>query len=442
MIDQIVKRDGRLVPFTREKISQAIFSAAVAVGGHDRSVAEHVANDVLARLEARQEPDTYPTVEEVQDIVEKCLIEGGHAKTAKAYIIYRYEHTLKRAGRRSLTYSSENIPYRKLWQALSWAVDRRLTSLADIRAMTEGGRFGELVETSEEFYRYELEEAVSRILERMGELKIIIVTGPSSSGKTTTTSKVSERLAAHGYTLHTLNVDNYYYDLSKQPRDLHGDYDYETPQAIELDLIAQHLEELLEGKCVQVPHYDFKKGRRTGVSQELRIGERDLILIDSLHGMYEGMTGHIPRERKFALYIETLAQLKDAQNRFVRWTDLRLLRRMVRDGQFRNHNPRQTLLHWHYVRRSELRHITPRSRDADVVVNSSLLYELPILKHRLGHLFPDFVQELGGDSEREDAYGRALRVSELFQEITAWTDESVVPRDSVFREFIGGGPIT
>jgi uridine kinase len=111
---------------------------------------------------------------------------------------------------------------------------------------------------------------------------------------------------------------------------------------------------------------------------------------------------------------------------------------MVRDAQFRNYDPRQTLLHWHYVRRSELRHITPRSREADAIVNSALPYELPILKHRLGHLFPGFVAELSEDLERGDAYERAVRVAELFREIPSWSDESIVPRFSLMREFIGG----
>jgi uridine kinase len=438
MIERIVKRDGSVVPFRREKITHAIFSAAVAVGGHDRSIAERVTDDVVSRLEAREEADTALTVEEVQDIVEKCLIERGHTRTAKAYIIYRYEHALKRERRQSLTYSADNIPYRKLWQTLSWAVDHRVTSLRDIREMTEGGRFPELLALSEEFYNAELDDAVTRILQNIGEVKIVIVSGPSASGKTTTTTKIGERLRERGYSLVTLNVDNYYHDLAKQPRDAFGDYDYETPQALDLPLLSRHLEELLAGRTVPVPFYDFKKGARAGTSQDLRVGEKDIILIDSLHGMFEEMTQGVPAERKFRLYIETLAQLKDAAGRFVRWTDLRLLRRMVRDAQFRNYDPRQTLLHWHYVRRSELRYITPRSREADVIVNSAMPCELPLMKHRLGHLFPRFVSELAADPERGDAFERASRVQELFGEITAWSDESVVPRFSLLREFLGG----
>ena len=119
MADMIIKRDGRAVPFDKEKITSAVYRAAVACGGKDRKESERITENVLAMLSARREARTFPTVEEVQDLVEKALIERGHARTAKAYIVYRYEHALKRAGRESLTYSSENIPYRKLWEALS-----------------------------------------------------------------------------------------------------------------------------------------------------------------------------------------------------------------------------------------------------------------------------------------------------------------------------------
>jgi anaerobic ribonucleoside-triphosphate reductase len=146
MIETIVKRDGRLVPFDPRKITFAILRAAVAVGGRDQELAGRITDRVVAELERRRRqtaeealPASPPSVEEVQDTVEKMLIEGGHAKTAKAYILYRYEHSLKRSKKESLTYSSENIPYRKLWEALSWALDKRCYSLSQLdEAVLEG----------------------------------------------------------------------------------------------------------------------------------------------------------------------------------------------------------------------------------------------------------------------------------------------------------------
>jgi uridine kinase len=442
MIDKITKRDGRVVPFDREKITTAVYRAAVAVGGRDRETAQRVTDDALALLEARQFAGTYPSVEEVQDLVEKALIERGHARTAKAYIVYRYEHALKRAGRESLTYSSENIPYRKLWEALSWATDNGCVSLGQLAACIEAGRFAELVRASDEFYESELAAAAERMLARRDELKVIIVAGPSSSGKTTTTIKVRERLAAAGIATVPLTVDNYFFDLEAHPKVGEDDYDYETPQALDLSLINEHLEKLIEGKTVEVPRYDFKTGRRQGTSGSLALAGGEVLLIDSLHGLFADMTAAVPEDRKFRLYIETLSQMKGRDSRFIRWADVRMLRRVARDMQFRNYSPRQTIRHWHLVRRSELRYIVPELRRAHAIVNSFLPYELPVMKGRLqGHLAP-LVREFEGNPEREDARERSLRALAMFDEIPAVTDESLVPPHSLLREFIGGSAYT
>ena len=185
MLDKIVKRDGRIVPFDRDKITFAVLQAAVALGGRDRSTAEQVTAAVIKMLE-KAIAASYPTVEEVQDLVEKVLIERGHAKTAKAYIVYRYEHALKRAGKKSLIYSSDNIPYFKLWETLSWAVDHNCVTLEQISRTIEQGRMATLIRDSEDYYQQELAKAKEKLLERLEQIRIIIIAGPSSSGKTTT----------------------------------------------------------------------------------------------------------------------------------------------------------------------------------------------------------------------------------------------------------------
>jgi uridine kinase len=438
MIEWIVKRDGRVVPFDREKITFAVLQAAIAVGGRDRVTAERVTDDVIRMLEERNRRDSYPTVEEVQDLVEKALIERGHARTAKAYIVYRYEHSLKRAGKKSLTYSAENIPYEKLWEALVWAVDHHCVSLAELSESVRAGRFPELIRASEGFYSQELERAAGLLKERLDTTRMIIVAGPSSSGKTTTTIKVEERLKPEGFSFIPINLDNFFLDLEQHPRDSSGDYDFETPQALDIPLISETFRRLLAGERVSLPFYNFKTGRREGSSGELELRERDILLIDCLHGLFPEVTQGIPDEQKFRLYIETLSQIKDGSRQFVRWADIRLLRRSVRDMQFRNYSPKQTIRHWHFVRRSELRYIVPRLREADAIVNSFLPYELPIMRHRLGELFPGFIGEFETDPESADALDRARRIHQVFQEIPVWADEELVPRNSLLREFIGG----
>lgn len=441
MVDMIIKRDGRAVPFDREKITSAVYRAAVACGGKDKEEAERVTEDVLGMLSARRDPGSYPTVEEVQDLVEKALIERGHARTAKAYIVYRYEHTLKRAGRESLTYSSENIPYRKLWETLSWAIDHQCVTLAELSRLVADGRYGDLVEASDDFYESELSNAADRILERREELRVVVIAGPSSSGKTTTTLRLREKLADAGIETVPLAVDNYFFDLEEHPRIGRDDYDFETPQALDLALIDTHLRALVGGRSVEVPAYNFKTGRREGTSGSLRLGERQVLLIDSLHGLFPEMTQSVAEEKKFRLYTETLSQLKDADGRWVRWADVRLLRRIVRDSQFRNYSPRETIRHWHLVRRSELRYIVPELRRAHAIVNSFLPYELPIMKARVAANLGPLIAEFAKDPARQDALERAERVKALFDQIPAVSDESLVPPRSLLREFIGGSSL-
>ena len=438
MVGMIIKRDGRAVPFAREKITSAIYRAAVACGGRDQEEAERVTDDVLSLLATRQSRDSWPTVEEIQDLVEKALIERGHARTAKAYIVYRYEHALKRAGRESLTYSEENIPYRKLWEALSWAVDHGCGTLREIGEKVVSGAVRDLIADSDAFYERELEAAVEKIVARREELRVVIIAGPSSSGKTTTTIKVREMLAAAGLATVQLTVDNYFFDREAHPKIGQDDYDYETPQALDLDLINEHLAELVAGKTVMVPRYDFSTGRREGDAGLLSLRDGELLLIDSLHGLFPDMSRAVPEEVSSRLYIETLSQIKGGDGRFIRWADVRLLRRIVRDMQFRNSSPRSTLRHWHLVRRAELRYIVPELRRAHALVNSFLPYELPIMKARVGRHLPQLIAECAADPELQDAHERAVRVQSLFAQLPEMTDEEIVPPRSLLREFIGG----
>ncbi len=438
-ITQVVKRTGAVVPFNQERITNAIYRAAVAVGGRDRATAERLSDQVVALLEQTNPPGHIPTVEEIQDLVEKVLIENGHARTAKAYILYREERA--RARRERARYSAESreyIPWRKIWEVLNWAVDHDLHTVAGLNARIERGEFAEIVRESDHCYNEDISTASEMIQERRADLRVVIIAGPSSSGKTTTTTKLNHLLTKAGLQLIPLTVDNYFFDLEVHPKDEFGDYDFETPQALDLELINQHLVRLIAGEEVRIPFYDFKTGQRHDDHTPMRIGPSDLVLIDSLHGLYADMTRDIEPERKFKLYIEPLLQMKDAAGRFVRWTDLRLMRRMVRDAAHRAYDPQRTLEHWHYVRTSELRHIIPYINSTDYVVNSGLPYELPIMRARLLAHFARWTEQYRDDPLRVDAGTRAARVHRLLQQVAPVEDESSIPPDSLLREFIGG----
>ena len=438
-IDKVVKRTGAVVPFRRERIANAIYRAAVAVGGRDRSIAENLADQVVAMLEKTTPPGRVPTVEEIQDIVEKVLIENGHARTAKAYILYREERARHR--RRKAAYQErapESIPYRKLWEVLLWSVDHDVNTIERLNARIARGEFPDIVRESDIAYEEDIATAAESIKTRREEIRIVIVAGPSSSGKTTTTIKLDALLQKRGMKLVTLNVDNYFFDLELHPRDEYGDYDFETPQALDLSLINEHLSRLIAGQEVRIPFYDFKTGVRTEYVTPMRLGKGDIILIDSLHGLYADMTAGVPDERKFRLYIETLLQMKAPDDRFIRWTDLRLMRRMSRDAIHRGYKPQETLEHWHYVRSSELRHIVPHVHTADYIVNGALAYELPIMRSRLIEHFARWAEDYKDDPERRDAFQRASRVYKLLKSVTPVEDDSPIPSTSLLREFIGG----
>jgi uridine kinase len=439
MIQQVVKRTGAVVPFNPDRITNAIYRAAVAVGGRDRSVAQKLTSQVVEVLEGSCPAGRIPTVEEIQDIVEKVLIENGHARTAKAYILYREEQSRKRRQKiASSNRDSGNIPYRKIWEVLSWAVDHDLHSVDCLNRRVARGELPDIVRESEAAYEEDVAAAAGLIQERRGEVRIVLVAGPSSSGKTTTTIKVGTRLRDAGLSLVALNVDNYFFDLAFHPKDEFGDYDFETPQALDLRLLNEHLVQLLEGREVMLPRYDFREGKRYLNVTPMRIGPNDIILIDSLHGLYAGLTEQVPDEQKFKLYIETLLQMKGPDGRFVRWTDLRLMRRMVRDANFRAYDPQQTLEHWHYVRHSELRNIIPFVNTSDYIVNSAMPYELCLMRARLLQRFEGWVEKYRGDPLRQDAHLRAERARALLAAVPALPDESIVPPTSLMREFIGG----
>lgn len=438
-IEHVVKRTGAIVPFNKGRISNAIYRAAVAVGGRDRATAERLADQVVAILEQTTPEGEIPTVEQIQDIVEKVLIENGHAKTAKAYILYRNERARLREERaRRSALSQEHVPWRKLWEVLNWAVEHDLHTVERLNARIARGEFPDIVRETDHAYNEDVYCAAEMIKERRDEIKIVIIAGPSSSGKTTTTIKLSHLLTKMGLSLVPLTVDHYFFDLELHPKDEHGDYDYETPQALDLALINEHLTKLIAGEEVRIPFYDFKTGKQYRDHTPMRIGPNDIILIDSLHGLYEGMTASVPPERKFKLYIEPLLQMKGPDGEYVRWTDLRLMRRMERDAAFRAYDPTRTLEHWHYVRSSEMRNIVPYINTADYIVNSGLPYELPIMRARLFDSFQKWVRDYEGDPLREDAYRRAKRVARLLEAVTPVEDDSAIPPDSLLREFIGG----
>lgn len=438
----VIKRSGSIVPFRKERISNAIYRAAVAVGGRDRERAEWLADQVVDHLEDTLPFDQTPHIEEIQDAVEKVLIEHGHAKVAKAYILYRDEQAKRRMDRgRRAAQSTENIPWRKLWHILDWAVEHDLHTIGALNRRLKAGEFPQIVHQSEAAYEDDLDTAAELLTDRTEVLKVVIISGPSSSGKTTTTIKLEQRLSKRGLKFRPINIDNYFFDLEMHPKDEFGDYDFETPQALDLALINEHLNKLVRGEQVTIPYYDFKTGTRTLDQTPMKLEAGEILLIDSLHGLYPPMTEGIADEIKGKVYIEPLLQMKDLHGEYLHWADLRMIRRMLRDAEHRAYDPQRTLEHWHYVRSSELRHIIPYLHSADIVINSAMPYELPIYRSRLLDSFESWTEKYRDDPVRQDAFMRASRMYSALKSVLPIADESPIPSDSVIREFIGGSSL-
>jgi uridine kinase len=233
-IKLVTKRDGRVVPFTQERITNAIYRAAVAVGGRDKATAQRLSDQVVEILDARYSSDQTPAVEEIQDVIEKILIENGHARVAKAYILYRNERNQRRLqGKSTSEQHKENIPWAKIWSVLDWAVDHGVNTVEGVNKRIKNGEIQDIVMESETAYSQDLSAVENAVLENRDEIRLVIFAGPSSSGKTTTTRKIALRLAEKKITFLELNLDNYYFDLELHPKDEFGDYDFETPQALE-----------------------------------------------------------------------------------------------------------------------------------------------------------------------------------------------------------------
>jgi uridine kinase len=384
----------------------------------------------------------YPSREYVQDMIEKELKDIGEVDVAEAYMIFREGRRKIHAGEISPMQFTNNGIHRELVsRTLKWNIEHECETVFALNEWIQsrnGKRLEDLIEAGERRYIEDVRATARNILERKDDIKVVIIAGPSSSNKTTTTVIIGQELKKIGLKLKQLNVDNYFFDLTKQPKDEFGDYDFEMPEAIDMELLNQNLEGLLEGRTVQMPYYDFKLGKRSKYT-DFHVASDEVILIDCLHGLYRTLTASVPNRNKFKIYIESMNVLRDINGEYTKWTDVRLLKRMIRDSQHRGYDPKYTLAHWPYVRKGELKHIVPYIFSTDAVLNSGLPYELPILKVALSGLYPtnEWIEKLLAEG-RLDPYIRGKRVSALLDTIVAFPDLEQLPSTSPIREFTGG----
>lgn len=301
--------------------------------------------------------------------------------------------------------------------------------VGELNAAVTSGRIREIILVSEALHEQRIAQVAAQIAERRDETRLVLIAGPSAAGKTTFSKRLSVQLLAHGIRPFPLELDSYFVDREHTPRDEHGDYDFEALEALDIELFNQHLLALMEGQRVQLPHFDFKTGKR-GKGKVAQLSPDHIIIVEGIHGLNPQLIPSIPPERTFRIYLSALTQLNIDRHNRVPTTDTRLIRRIVRDATYRGYSAEETLKRWESVRRGEKRHIFPYQEHADVMVNSALAYELAVLKP----LVEPLLLQVEHTSPRRVEAKRMLTFLQWFEPC----GPDLVPDNSILREFVGG----
>jgi uridine kinase len=306
-----------------------------------------------------------------------------------------------------------------------------VSTVGELNRACIDGEIDEIVRVAEGLHEQKI-VGIAESIRRRGDVRIVLIAGPSSSGKTTFAKRLSVQLRVIGLNPVALSVDDYYVDREKTPLDENGEYDFEALEAVDLGMFNRHLGQLLAGRRVHIPRYEFSKGRRAGREKwkPTRVDDTDVLIIEGIHALNPRLTRKVAGRQKFGIYVSALTQLcLDAANR-ISTTDVRLVRRIVRDRLYRGYTASQTLANWASVKRGEAHNIFPFQDRADVMFNSTLVFELAVLKMYAHRFLLEVPHE---DATFTEAY-RLLKFLELFVGVSP----DKVPRTSIIREFMGG----
>lgn len=317
-----------------------------------------------------------------------------------------------------------------LMEAERWASVLHCDYVSDLNRYIRRGEVADIIHVSEALHEKKIAEIADHIASNIRELRLVLIAGPSSSGKTSFAQRLRIQLRVNGIEPVSISLDDYFRNWEDTPRTKEGAYDFENIGALDVELFNDHLVRLLNGEEVILPHYNFLTGKREAGTEHLSIAPTSPLIVEGIHGLNETLTASVPRDKKYKIYISALTQLNiDAHNR-IPTTDARLLRRMVRDYQFRGAYALKTLRQWPNVRAGEEKNIFPFQEEADAMFNSALIYELAVLKHYavpLLEMVPRDVPE----------YTKANRLLDFCRCFSDITEEYDIPNNSLLREFIG-----
>lgn len=324
-------------------------------------------------------------------------------------------------------------PKDKLFQVMReadvWGRKLQVPNVGALNQCISSGGMNELILVQEALMEKKVGDIAEMIASRPDK-KFVMIAGPSSSGKTTFSHRLSIQLRAKGLTPHPIAVDNYFVNRVDSPRDENGNYNYEALECLDIKLFNENMSDLLAGKRVQLPVYNFISGEREYRGDYLQLGAEDILVIEGIHCLNEKLSYSLPRENKFKIYISALTQLNIDEHNRIPTTDGRLIRRMVRDARTRGASAQDTIRMWPSVRKGEKENIFPYQEDADVMFNSALVYELSVLKQ--------YAEPILFSVPRDSAeYVEAKRLLKFLDYFLGVSSEDI-PRNSIVREFIGG----
>lgn len=330
----------------------------------------------------------------------------------------------------TLEYKHHSMVFNTFLEYTKWGKLIGIENAAELNEVVSTGEYEKLIHLAEAYYNNQLADAAERIYENKENVKLVLIAGPSSSGKTTTSKKLEVYLRSKGINTYQISIDDYFVNKIDTPLDENGDLDLESLRAVDVQLFNKHLSKLLEGEKVLIPQYNFMTGEREYKKKWVELGKNDVIIIEGLHGLNEELTMSIERRNKFKIYISPLTQLNLDNHNRIHTSDTRKLRRIVRDNKHRGYSASDTIRQWDKIRVGEEKYIFPYQDDADMVINSALIYELGILKTYVEPL-------LFSVEEDDDMYPEALRLINFLRNLLPMPSDTV-PVDSVLREFIGG----
>lgn len=324
-------------------------------------------------------------------------------------------------------------PKDKLFQVMReadvWGRKLQVPNVGALNQCISSGGMNELILVQEALMEKKIGDIAEMIASRPDK-KFVMIAGPSSSGKTTFSHRLSIQLRAKGLAPHPIAVDNYFVNRVDSPRDENGNYNYEALECLDIKLFNENMSDLLAGKRVQLPVYNFISGEREYRGDYLQLGAEDILVIEGIHCLNEKLSYSLPRENKFKIYISALTQLNIDEHNRIPTTDGRLIRRMVRDARTRGASAQDTIRMWPSVRKGEKENIFPYQEDADVMFNSALVYELSVLKQ--------YAEPILFSVPRDSAeYVEAKRLLKFLDYFLGVSSEDI-PRNSIVREFIGG----